>query len=215
MLNNNQKMNKKRKLSSSSRTFTSSSRNFFSSSFLSENLPIVSYKEEILSSLERYQTLILIGETGSGKSTKLIQFLNEKLITNQCIVCTQPRRIATITIAERVAREQGCQIGNEVGYSIRFNDCTSHLTRMKYVTDGVLLREIMTDINLDKYEIVILDEAHERSLQTDILMGLLKQLQQRRSSLKYSSFSSSFSSSSFSCSYSHSSSSCSSQCFFF
>lgn len=101
-----------------------------------------------------------------------------------CVVCTQPRRVAAVTIAERVANERNCSLGEEVGYSIRFDDRSGPLTKIKYVTDGVLLREIMTDPTLPKYSVVILDEAHERSLQTDILMGLLRQLQQKKPSLR-------------------------------
>lgn len=207
------------------------------------SLPIYFYKEQLINSIKLYQTTIIIGETGSGKSTQLPQYLNDffdesfnenlelnkeeekreensgktkqnseeirqnpgknkvkigenrerlgenrienKKINKKCIVCTQPRRVAAITIAERVSYERNCIIGNEVGYSIRFNDCTGPLTTIKYVTDGVLLREIMTDPNLEKYSVVILDEAHERSLQTDILMGLLKQLQQTKPSLRF------------------------------
>jgi ATP-dependent RNA helicase DHX8/PRP22 len=89
-----------------------------------------------------------------------------------------------VTIAERVAVERGCLIGTEVGYAIRFDDRSTHETKIKYVTDGVLLREIMTDPDLKRYSVVILDEAHERSLQTDILIGLLKQLQERKPSLR-------------------------------
>lgn len=80
--------------------------------------------------------------------------------------------------------ERGCRIGSEVGYSIRFDDKSGYQTRIKYVTDGVLLREIMTDPLLSRYSVVILDEAHERSVQTDILMGLLRRLQEKRQSLR-------------------------------
>lgn len=174
---------------SSSRTIHSSSSNSSSkittnSILIDKTLPIFNYKEELLLSISSNQTTIIIGETGSGKSTQLPQFLSE-LYSTTCILCTQPRRVAAVTIAERVSKERNCILGNEVGYSIRFDDCSGPLTKIKYVTDGVLLREIMTDPNLEKYNVVILDEAHERSLQTDILMGLLKQLQQRKPSLRF------------------------------
>jgi hypothetical protein len=161
-------------------------------SVIDYTLPIFSYKNELLECIRQHQTTIVIGETGSGKSTQLPQFLSE-LYSNEgegvdrkggCVVCTQPRRVAAVTIAERVASERNSVIGEEVGYSIRFNDRSGPLTRIKYVTDGVLLREIMTDPNLNRYSVVILDEAHERSLQTDVLMGLLKQLQQTKPSLR-------------------------------
>jgi HrpA-like RNA helicase len=160
------------------------------------SLPIFSYKDELIDCIQKYQTTIVIGETGSGKSTQLPQFLSEfydnqengkggkDRNTPSCVVCTQPRRVAAVTIAERVANERNCHLGDEVGYSIRFDDRSGPLTKIKYVTDGVLLREIMTDPSLQKYSVVILDEAHERSLQTDILMGLLKQLQQTKPSLR-------------------------------
>jgi HrpA-like RNA helicase len=119
-----------------------------------------------------------------GKSTQLPQFLAETF-RQGCVVCTQPRRVAAVTIAERVALERGCKVGSEVGYSIRFDDKSGPQTRIKYVTDGVLLREIMTDPELSRYSVVILDEAHERSVQTDILMGLLRRLQEKRQSLRY------------------------------
>ncbi len=170
---------KKQKLSHST---SSQSSHLISHVMVDHSLPIFGHREEILTTIQRYQTTIIVGETGSGKSTQLPQFLSE--IYRDCIVCTQPRRVAAITIAERVANEKGCQIGQEVGYSIRFDDKSSGKTKIKYVTDGVLLREIMTDPNLDKYSVVVLDEAHERSLQTDILMGLLKRLQQTKPSLR-------------------------------
>lgn len=147
------------------------------------NLPIHAYREQLLDSVSKYATTIVVGETGSGKSTQLPQFLVQSG-RFKSVVCTQPRRVAAVTVAKRVAEEFGCDVGKEVGYSIRFEDCTSPSTRIKFATDGVLLRELMSDPNLNKYNVVILDEAHERSLQTDILMGLLRQLQERRSDLR-------------------------------
>jgi ATP-dependent RNA helicase DDX35 len=91
-----------------------------------------------------------------------------------CIAITQPRRVAATTVAARVAKEMGCVLGEEVGYSIRFEDVTSPKTRIKYMTDGMLLREALMDPLLRRYSVIMLDEAHERGLYTDILMGLLK-----------------------------------------
>lgn len=91
-----------------------------------------------------------------------------------CIAITQPRRVAATTVAARVAEEMGCALGEEVGYSIRFEDVTSSKTRVKYMTDGMLLREALMDPLLRRYSVIMLDEAHERGLYTDILMGLLK-----------------------------------------
>ena len=98
--------------------------------------------------------------------------------------CTQPRRVAAMSVAKRVSEEMECALGSTVGYSIRFEDCTSRDTKIKYMTDGVMLRESLTERDLDRYSAIILDEAHERSLSTDILMGLLKQVLMRRRDLK-------------------------------
>lgn len=150
-----------------------------------KELPIYQHREAIISSIKKHQTTILVGETGTGKSTQLPQFLSDHFTASgKCVVCTQPRRVAAVTIAQKVASEQGCNVGDRVGYSIRFEDKCSSKTRIKFVTDGVLLRECMSDPNLSKYSVVILDEAHERSLQTDILMGLLRNLQEKRDDLR-------------------------------
>ena len=92
----------------------------------------------------------------------------------QKIGCTQPRRVAATSVAKRVADEIGCTLGQEVGYSIRFEDCTSPATKIKYMTDGLLLRECLIDPDMSQYSVIILDEAHERTVQTDILFGLIK-----------------------------------------
>lgn len=169
------------------------------STFLDEDngqLPIAQYREKLVNHILARPVTVVVGETGSGKSTQLPQYLCDAIMKKKdgaatgsrrsdCIVCTQPRRVAAVTIAKRVASERGCKIGQEVGYSIRFDDCSSAATRIKFVTDGVLLREALTDSNLSRYSIVILDEAHERSLQTDILMGILKMLLSKRSDLRY------------------------------
>uniref|UniRef100_A0A8D0FF26 RNA helicase n=1 Tax=Strix occidentalis caurina TaxID=311401 RepID=A0A8D0FF26_STROC len=121
--------------------------------------------------------LIVTGETGSGKSTQLPKYLFEAgLAKHGAIGVTQPRRVATISVAQRVAEEMGCLLGSVVGYQVRFDDCTTEDTAIKYMTDGCLLRQILADPLLSKYSIIILDEAHERSLSTDILFGLLKKL---------------------------------------
>jgi len=93
---------------------------------------------------------------------------------NGRIGCTQPRRVAAMSVAKRVAEEVGCRLGQEVGYTIRFEDCTSPETRIKYMTDGMLQRECLIDPDLSQYSVIMLDEAHERTIATDVLFGLLK-----------------------------------------
>jgi pre-mRNA-splicing factor ATP-dependent RNA helicase DHX15/PRP43 len=131
------------------------------------------------------QTGVLIGETGSGKTTQVPQFLlADGLAVNGGIAVTQPRRVAAMSVAARVAQEADVELGEQVGYLIRFEDVTSERTKIKYMTDGMLLRECMTDPMLSKYSVVVLDEAHERTLSTDILFGLLKEVLQKRPELK-------------------------------
>lgn len=100
------------------------------------------------------------------------------------IGCTQPRRVAAMSVAARVALEMGVKLGSEVGYSIRFEDCCNELTIIKYMTDGMLLREFLLDPTLEKYKVLIIDEAHERTLHTDILLALVKDLSRARDDLK-------------------------------
>ena len=139
--------------------------------------------------------VVVVGETGSGKTTQLSQFLYEDgYCTHGIIGCTQPRRVAAMSVAKRVSEEMECKLGALVGYAIRFEDCTSAETKIKCevvpsaprvgddltlameidMTDGVLLRESLNEGDLDRYSVIILDEAHERSLSTDVLMGLLR-----------------------------------------
>ena len=138
-----------------------------------ENLPIFHLKSDLLAAIASNQILIVIGETGSGKTTQMTQYLIETGMA-QSVACTQPRRVAATSVAKRVAEELGCKLGAEVGYSIRFDDTTSSKTVIKYMTDGMLLREILVDPLLMKYNVIILDEAHERTVSTDVLFGLLK-----------------------------------------
>lgn len=125
-------------------------------------LPLFRHKKQILYALEKFSTLILVSETGSGKSTQIPQFLHESGWTDnsRCVVCTQPRRIAAITIASRVADEMGCSLGHEVGYAIRFERKCTQQTRLLYCTDGILLRETMSDPLLSKYSVVMVDEVN-------------------------------------------------------
>lgn len=148
-------------------------------------LPIFSVRQELLKLIREHQVLIIVGQTGSGKTTQLTQYLLEEGYGNYGMIgCTQPRRVAAMSVAKRVSEEQGCKLGGRVGYTIRFEDCTSDDTIIKYMTDGLLLRESLKDSDVDKYSAIIMDEAHERSLHTDVLMGLLKKVLSRRRDLK-------------------------------
>lgn len=149
-------------------------------------LPIAKLKDQLVSAIAANQILVVVGETGSGKSTQMTQYLAEAGYTanRKRIACTQPRRVAAMSVAKRVAEERGCRLGEEVGYSIRFEDCTSPETEIKYMTDGMLLREVLTDPDMSQYSVVMLDEAHERTIATDVLFGLLKECVTRRKDLK-------------------------------
>ncbi|CAG8480443.1 3773_t:CDS:10 [Cetraspora pellucida] len=143
-------------------------------------------KEDLLKAVNEYQTLVIVGETGSGKTTQLPQYLFEAGYTKggKKICCTQPRRVAAMSVAARVADEMGVKLGYEVGYAIRFEDCTSDKTIIKYMTDGTLLREFLSTPLLDDYNCLMIDEAHERTLHTDILFGLVKDIARVRPDLK-------------------------------
>uniref|UniRef100_A0A8D2ZGU6 RNA helicase n=1 Tax=Scophthalmus maximus TaxID=52904 RepID=A0A8D2ZGU6_SCOMX len=143
----------------------------------SRNLPIYRHKNKLTAAVRESTFLVVTGETGSGKTTQLPQYLHEAgFCKDGKIGITQPRRVAAITVAQRVAQEMQCTLGREVGYQVRFDDCTTQDTAVKYLTDGCLLREILADPGLSQYSVVILDEVHERSLNTDILLGLLKKI---------------------------------------
>ncbi|KAB1282122.1 Pre-mRNA-splicing factor ATP-dependent RNA helicase DHX15 [Camelus dromedarius] len=180
-------------------------------------LPVWEYKDRFTDILVRHQSFVLVGETGSGKTTQIPQWCVEYMRSlpgpKRGVACTQPRRVAAMSVAQRVADEMDVMLGQEVGYSIRFEDCSSAKTILKvsfhvnmimftqlvgiavwlyyhvlcqyrYMTDGMLLREAMNDPLLERYGVIILDEAHERTLATDILMGVLKEVVRQRSDLK-------------------------------
>ncbi|KAJ7773015.1 P-loop containing nucleoside triphosphate hydrolase protein [Mycena metata] len=150
-----------------------------------EYLPAFASREELMRVIRENQVVVVVGETGSGKTTQLTQFLYEDGYCQHGLVgCTQPRRVAAMSVAKRVSEEMECKLGSTVGYAIRFEDCTSSDTKIKYMTDGVLLRESLNEGDLDRYSVIILDEAHERSLNTDVLMGLLRKILSRRRDLK-------------------------------
>jgi ATP-dependent RNA helicase DHX8/PRP22 len=150
-----------------------------------ESLPVYSFRAQLIQAVKDNQILIVVGETGSGKTTQLTQYLAEAGFANNRIIgCTQPRRVAAMSVAKRVAEEVGCQLGQEVGYLVRFDDHTSPATRIKYMTDGMLEREILLDPDLKRYSVIMLDEAHERTIATDVLFALLKKTVKHRPDLK-------------------------------
>ncbi|KAH6578493.1 hypothetical protein BASA61_000251 [Batrachochytrium salamandrivorans] len=149
------------------------------------SLPIFQYRADLVSAIREFQFLIVVGDTGSGKTTQLPQYVLEDLAdTLPNIVVTQPRRIAAISAATRVSEEHGTTLGGLAGYIVRFEKCTSADTRLSYVTDGILLRQCTANRLLPSYDLVILDEAHERSLETDVLFGLLRRACRLRPTLK-------------------------------
>ncbi|KAI5928303.1 P-loop containing nucleoside triphosphate hydrolase protein [Camillea tinctor] len=149
-------------------------------------LPIAKHHDALLYLIEKYPVTIVVGQTGSGKTTQIPQFLEHAgwCSDGKIIGVTQPRRVAATTVAVRVAEEFGCELGKEVGYSIRFEDVTSASTRIKFLTDGLLIREALVDPLLSRYSVIMVDEAHERSISTDILLGLLKKIRKRRPELR-------------------------------
>src|SRR5271165_4989712 len=148
-------------------------------------LPISQKKDEIAAAIRDHQVVIVAGETGSGKTTQLPKICLElgRGVTGQ-IGHTQPRRIAARTVAERIAEETGTQLGTAVGYKVRFTDKSGDNTLVKVMTDGILLNEIASDRDLSRYDTLIIDEAHERSLNIDFILGYLRQLLPRRPDLK-------------------------------
>ncbi|ORY76120.1 P-loop containing nucleoside triphosphate hydrolase protein, partial [Neocallimastix californiae] len=177
-------------------------------SMYNKNIPIYKYKDQLIDAIQQYQILVIVGETGSGKTTQLPQYILNELnyhgdsdkaenddgkkrkSSRMSIAVTQPRRIAAIAAAQQVCREyHGSKnyhlLGKEIGYKIRFENVTTpNVTKLTYMTDGVLLREIIDDPLLTNYNIIIIDEAHERSIETDILLGLMKKACKQRSDLK-------------------------------
>ncbi|XP_066973594.1 ATP-dependent RNA helicase DHX33 [Macrobrachium rosenbergii] len=145
------------------------------------SLPIFPARSKLLEELKKSESVIVIGETGSGKTTQIPQYIHEERWDRKGAICiTQPRRVAAISIAKRVAEEMDTQLGGLVGYSVRFEEAVSPSTKLKYVTDGMLLREAISDPLMSKYSWVILDEAHERTVSTDVLFGIVKDAQRSR-----------------------------------
>ncbi|KAL5118102.1 DEAH-box ATP-dependent RNA helicase prp22 [Pleosporales sp. CAS-2024a] len=174
-----------KKISAGSRDVSMGKRTDMSIKDQRESLPVYKFRKQLLEAVSQHQILIVVGDTGSGKTTQMTQYLAEAGYANELMIgCTQPRRVAAMSVAKRVAEEVGCKLGNEVGYTIRFEDNTSPDTRIKYMTDGILQREILLDPMLNKYSCIMLDEAHERTIATDVLFGLLKKTLKRRPDMK-------------------------------
>lgn len=150
-----------------------------------EFLPVFAVRQLLLNVIRDNSVVVIVGETGSGKTTQLTQFLHEDGYSKYGMIgCTQPRRVAAMSVAKRVSEEMNVSLGDECGYAIRFEDVTSEKTLIKYMTDGILLRESLRESDLDHYSAIIMDEAHERSLNTDVLFGLLREVVARRTDLK-------------------------------
>src|SRR5690554_3864948 len=150
-----------------------------------EGLPVSDRVDDIREAIENHQVVIVAGETGSGKTTQIPKIcMNMGRGIRGLIGHTQPRRIAARSVAARIADELGEQVGQQIGYQVRFTDNTSEQTRVKVMTDGILLAEVQHDRFLNRYDTIIIDEAHERSLNIDFLLGYLKQLLPKRPDLK-------------------------------
>jgi len=147
-------------------------------------LPIAAFRTQFVNAVSFHQVTVVVGETGSGKSTQMPQYLLESGVVSGRVAVTQPRRVAAVSVAARVAEEVGCRVGELVGYAIRFEDITSPATVIKYMTDGLLVMECLKDPLFAAYDCVILDEAHERTLHTDVLLGILKKAIRHRPELK-------------------------------
>ena len=168
-------------------------------------LPIFAVRSELMRIIRENQIIVIVGQTGSGKTTQLAQYLYEDGYAKYGMIgITQPRRVAALSVAKRVSEEMGVKLGDEVGYSIRFEDETSDKTKIKFMTDGILLRECLKDELVNQYSVVILDEAHERNLNTDVLMGVLKRLSGRRLDFKLIVTSATMNAAQFSSFFSHS-----------
>ncbi|XP_055333360.1 ATP-dependent RNA helicase DHX33-like [Paramacrobiotus metropolitanus] len=155
-------------------------------------LPVLQYQHHLAEALHQHaaaSTVIIVSDTGSGKTTQIPQLLLRRAFDGffdpqqhrpRCMAVTQPRRVAAVSVAARVAKEMQCDVGQLVGYAVRFEECSSRETQIKYMTDGMLVREAQGDWMFKQYNLIILDEVHERSLATDVLLGLVRKAQVRR-----------------------------------
>ncbi|EAN99926.1 ATP-dependent RNA helicase, putative [Trypanosoma cruzi] len=159
------------------------SKQYYEIRALRATLPVYEKAELLKRYVRDHQVVLLVGETGSGKTTQVPQFIAEMGYAG-IIACTQPRRIAATSVAARVATEMDVKLGEEVGYHVRFQSMMGEKTRVLYMTDGILLREAFSDHNLSRFSVVIVDEAHERTIDTDVLLGTLRLLMERRSEFR-------------------------------
>ncbi|MGE9269080.1 MAG: DEAD/DEAH box helicase, partial [Verrucomicrobiales bacterium] len=151
------------------------------------DLPVARRREEILEAMRKSRVVVVVGETGSGKTTQLPKMALELAAEEGRegrIGCTQPRRLAATSVARRVAEELEVEVGREVGWQVRFTEVVGEETRVKFMTDGILLAETQGDRDLRQYDTIIIDEAHERSLNIDFLLGYLKDLLRKRRDLR-------------------------------
>ena len=152
---------------------------------LANNLPIYAFRAKILQTIHQHQVCVLLGETGSGKSTQLPAYLYETtLIQSGTVVCTEPRKIAAITLAKHTSEEMNLELGKEIGYQVGRDKKSCRNTKLLYMTDHVLLNECVKDPYLSHYSCVIIDEAHERSIYTDLLLGMVREALVKRPDLK-------------------------------
>jgi ATP-dependent helicase HrpA len=152
---------------------------------VARSLPIYEVESRIVEAVREHPVVVLEGPTGSGKTTQIPRMLKAAGFGEKGLIgVTQPRRIAAVSVAHRIAQEEGVALGEEVGYTIRFDDSTGPRTRIKVMTDGILLQEARTDPELSRYSVIVVDEAHERSLNIDFCLGLLHRLVQRRRELR-------------------------------
>ncbi|GLB41932.1 putative RNA helicase [Lyophyllum shimeji] len=150
-----------------------------------KELPIAKGRDALIQEIQNNDVTVLLGETGSGKTTQVPQYILESgLAGNGMIAVTQPRKVAATSLAARVAAEKNTSVGKLVGYSVRFDERSSAETRVKYMTDGMMVRELLSDPLLSQYSVVIVDEAHERTLRTDLLIANLKTIQKQRNGLE-------------------------------
>ena len=151
----------------------------------SKPLPMYARRQQILTNITNHQVIILIGETGSGKSTQLVQYLHDaEILSDGIIVCTQPRKVAAVSLANFVSREMCVKVGEELGYKVGISGKCSENTKVLYMTDHALLNECINDQTFSKYSCVVIDEAHERSLHTDLLLSLVKSCLPHRKDLR-------------------------------